>query len=87
VPQQITTVEATTVKVPGATLYVEVRGSGPVLLCITGVPTDAGMFAVSPDDWQTGTRSSAARSPASRRGRSETSDVCGRGRSQPLLHG
>jgi pimeloyl-ACP methyl ester carboxylesterase len=33
-----------TVKVPGATLYCEVRGSGPVLLCITGGPTDAGMF-------------------------------------------
>ena len=29
---------------PGATLYLEVRGSGPVLLCITGGPTDAGMF-------------------------------------------
>src|SRR6266705_349602 len=32
------------VKVPGATLYVETRGSGPVLLLITGGPTDAGMF-------------------------------------------
>ena len=29
----------------GATLYVEVQGSGAVLLCITGGPTDAGMFA------------------------------------------
>jgi pimeloyl-ACP methyl ester carboxylesterase len=38
------TVAARTVKVPGATLYVEVRGSGPVLLCISGGPTDAGMF-------------------------------------------
>jgi pimeloyl-ACP methyl ester carboxylesterase len=38
-------VETRTMKVPGATLYVEVRGSGPVLLCITGGPTDAGMFA------------------------------------------
>jgi pimeloyl-ACP methyl ester carboxylesterase len=36
--------EARTMKVPGATLYYEVRGSGPVLLCITGGPTDAGMF-------------------------------------------
>lgn len=36
--------EASTLKVPGATLYVEVRGSGPVLLCISGGPTDAGMF-------------------------------------------
>jgi pimeloyl-ACP methyl ester carboxylesterase len=38
-------VEARTVGVPGATLYYEVRGSGPVLLCISGGPTDAGMFA------------------------------------------
>jgi hypothetical protein len=44
-PQQKATVEATMVNVPGATLYVEVRGSGPVLLCITGGPSDAGMFA------------------------------------------
>lgn len=42
--RQGTTVEARTLKVPGATLYVEVQGSGPVLLCITGGPTDAGMF-------------------------------------------
>jgi pimeloyl-ACP methyl ester carboxylesterase len=34
-----------TLKVPGATLYYEVTGSGPVLLCIPGGPTDAGMFA------------------------------------------
>jgi pimeloyl-ACP methyl ester carboxylesterase len=33
-----------TLKVPGATLYHEVRGSGPVLLCIPGGPTDAGVF-------------------------------------------
>jgi pimeloyl-ACP methyl ester carboxylesterase len=39
-----TEVETRTVKVPGASLYVEVRGSGPLLLCITGGPTDAGMF-------------------------------------------
>ena len=32
-------------KVPGATLYYEVIGSGPVLLCIPGGPTDAGLFA------------------------------------------
>jgi len=31
-------------KVPGAELYYEVRGSGPVLLAIPGGPTDAGMF-------------------------------------------
>src|SRR5207249_7037475 len=37
-------VETRTVSVPGATLYVETRGSGPVLLLITGGPTDAGMF-------------------------------------------
>lgn len=42
--REATQVEARTVEVPGATLYVEVRGSGPVLLCITGGPTDAGMF-------------------------------------------
>jgi pimeloyl-ACP methyl ester carboxylesterase len=39
-----TKVETRTVKVPGATLYLEVRGSGPVLLLVTGGPTDAGMF-------------------------------------------
>lgn len=32
-------------EVPGATLYTEVRGAGPVLLCITGGPTDAGMYS------------------------------------------
>jgi pimeloyl-ACP methyl ester carboxylesterase len=37
-------VRARTLKVPGATLYYELRGSGPVLLCISGGPTDAGMF-------------------------------------------
>jgi pimeloyl-ACP methyl ester carboxylesterase len=37
--------ETRTVKVPGAALYLEVRGSGPVLLCISGGPTDAGVFA------------------------------------------
>jgi pimeloyl-ACP methyl ester carboxylesterase len=43
--QTATQVEARTVKVAGATLHLEVRGSGPVLLCISGGPTDAGMFA------------------------------------------
>lgn len=33
-----------TLKVPGATLYYEVRGSGPVLLMIPGGPMDAGGF-------------------------------------------
>jgi pimeloyl-ACP methyl ester carboxylesterase len=42
--QQATHMNVRTVEVPGATLYVEVRGSGPVLLCISGGPTDAGMF-------------------------------------------
>src|SRR2546428_2726141 len=35
---------ANMVKVPGAILYYEVRGAGPVLLTIPGGPTDAGMF-------------------------------------------
>jgi pimeloyl-ACP methyl ester carboxylesterase len=34
-----------TLKVPGASLYYEVRGSGPVLLMIPGGPADAGVFA------------------------------------------
>ena len=38
------TVQTAALKVAGATLYYEVRGSGPVLLCISGGPTDAGMF-------------------------------------------
>src|SRR5438270_2907021 len=37
-------VDIRTLKVPGATLYHEVRGTGPALLCITGGPTDAGMY-------------------------------------------
>lgn len=37
-------VETTTVHVRGATLYVETRGEGPVLLLIGGGPTDAGVF-------------------------------------------
>jgi pimeloyl-ACP methyl ester carboxylesterase len=41
---QTTTPELRTITVPGAELYVEVRGSGRVLLLITGGPTDAGMF-------------------------------------------
>lgn len=36
---------ARTVKAPGATLYYEVRGSGPLLLMIPGGPADAGVFA------------------------------------------
>jgi pimeloyl-ACP methyl ester carboxylesterase len=37
-------IERRTLKVPGATLYIEILGTGPVLLCISGGPTDAGMF-------------------------------------------
>jgi pimeloyl-ACP methyl ester carboxylesterase len=37
-------VEERKLQVPGASLYLEVRGTGPVLLCITGGPTDAGIF-------------------------------------------
>ena len=34
-----------TLQVPGATLYHEVQGSGPVLLIIPGMPADAGLYA------------------------------------------
>ncbi len=34
-----------TVKAPGASLYYETQGSGPILLLIPGGPTDAGIFA------------------------------------------
>jgi pimeloyl-ACP methyl ester carboxylesterase len=34
-----------TLEVPGAKIYYEVRGSGPILLMIPGGPTDAGVFA------------------------------------------
>jgi pimeloyl-ACP methyl ester carboxylesterase len=34
-----------TLKAPGATIYYEVQGSGPVLVMIPGGPTDAGVFA------------------------------------------
>jgi pimeloyl-ACP methyl ester carboxylesterase len=34
-----------TLKVPGASLYYEVTGSGPPLLMIAGAPADAGVFA------------------------------------------
>lgn len=40
----ISKVAAEKLSVPGATLYYEVRGSGPVLLCIPGGPADAGAF-------------------------------------------
>jgi pimeloyl-ACP methyl ester carboxylesterase len=41
----MTMVDANTLRVSGATLYYEVRGTGPVLLLIPGGPTDAGMFS------------------------------------------
>jgi pimeloyl-ACP methyl ester carboxylesterase len=34
-----------TLKVPGASLYYEIRGSGPLLVMIPGGPADAGIFA------------------------------------------
>ena len=34
-----------TLKLPGATLYYEVRGTGPLLILIPGGPADAGVFA------------------------------------------
>src|SRR5215831_15146014 len=57
-----------TLKVPGASLYYEVTGSGPVLLMISGAPADAGAFAaiaaqladrytVVTYDWRGSTRS------------------------------
>ncbi|MFI6802334.1 alpha/beta fold hydrolase [Streptosporangium canum] len=36
--------KADTLKVPGATLYYEIRGSGPLLLMIAGGPADASTF-------------------------------------------
>lgn len=36
---------ADTLKVPGARLYYEIRGSGPTLLMIPGGPADAAAFA------------------------------------------
>ena len=38
------TARTETLKVPGATIYYEVRGSGPVLLMMPGGPADAGAF-------------------------------------------
>jgi pimeloyl-ACP methyl ester carboxylesterase len=39
------TTKSATLKVPGATIYYEVQGAGPVLLIIPGGPQDAGVFA------------------------------------------
>ncbi|AKR58391.1 alpha/beta hydrolase [Devosia sp. H5989] len=38
-------VESQTIKVPGASLYYEATGQGPLLLIIPGGPQDAGLFA------------------------------------------
>jgi pimeloyl-ACP methyl ester carboxylesterase len=38
-------VKSSTLKVPGAKIYYETRGSGPLVLMISGGPTDAGVFA------------------------------------------
>src|SRR5262245_50305875 len=38
-------VKTDTLKVPGATIYYEVRGSGPLLLMVPGSPADAAAFA------------------------------------------
>ena len=40
-----TGVRQSLLKVPGAQIYYEVQGTGPVLLMIPGGPTDAGIFA------------------------------------------
>ena len=37
--------KSATLKVPGAAIYYEIQGSGPILLMIPGGPTDAGVFA------------------------------------------
>jgi hypothetical protein len=37
--------DVTTLNVPGATLYYETRGTGPVLLLIPGGAADADIFA------------------------------------------
>ena len=38
-------VRSPTLKMPGARIYHEIRGAGPMLLLISGGPTDAGVFA------------------------------------------
>jgi pimeloyl-ACP methyl ester carboxylesterase len=43
-PTSAHTVQPSLLKVPGAQIYYEVQGSGPVLLMIPGGPTDAGIF-------------------------------------------
>jgi pimeloyl-ACP methyl ester carboxylesterase len=43
--RQAIAVTTHTLKVPGATLYYEVRGSGPTMLIIPGGPAEAGIFS------------------------------------------
>jgi pimeloyl-ACP methyl ester carboxylesterase len=40
------TTKAPRLEVPGASLHYEVRGAGPVLLVVPGMPADAGLYAV-----------------------------------------
>src|ERR1700677_332617 len=44
-PTTTVAAQSSLLKVPGAQLYSEVQGTGPVLLMIPGGPTDAGIFA------------------------------------------
>src|SRR2546426_10236342 len=44
------TIKTNTLEVPGASLYYEVRGSGPVLLMMPGGPADAATFRRIEDD-------------------------------------
>jgi len=41
----ISAIQSSLLRVPGAQLYYEVQGTGPVLLMIPGGPTDAGIFS------------------------------------------
>jgi pimeloyl-ACP methyl ester carboxylesterase len=42
--ESVVTMKTGSLKVPGASIYYEVRGSGPVLLMMPGGPADAGAF-------------------------------------------
>jgi pimeloyl-ACP methyl ester carboxylesterase len=46
----VATMHSETLHVPGARLYYEVRGSGPVLLMMPGGPADGGIFHVIAED-------------------------------------
>src|SRR5579872_4396315 len=46
----MTALKADTLKVPGANLYYEVRGTGPVLIMLPGGPADAATFRRIEDD-------------------------------------